>query len=308
MKSESSERRLVITTGAQCRPLWLSYLFVAPSAILCAIVAAGFIKNAGSNPEEFRRFLKALPLIGLAGSVTLPVAMWRNQFTLDRGCAKLLHWWGYPFWRFGSREYDLSVFTGVEVEGVRPYWTTPKGRVTPLMVDGFANTGYRLYYDVVMVGSGGPLLLQEFHSFPAATCARRHIASFLDLPSDPEPVRRTLLGPNLHLSLYFVTMPVFMMAGLAVFFALASWIAAAGKAVLWSFGLKGYGMLVFVAGFLLFPTAGIWAGAVLWSLVPAACPLCGGKARMRWSPPWAMGLSFGRYQCGQCGVRWPLTR
>ena len=298
--------RLDILTGPQCRPLWVCYLLAFPLILLTAFIGWGIVASLRPGAFGPARIARDLPVLLLPFVALLPIALWRNRFSLNRSSARLRHRWGYPFFWFGSKDYELGHFTSVEIAGVRPYWSTPGGRITPPMSDGFVNAGQRLYYDVELVGRER-LLLQEFHSYAGAARARRRIASFLRLPCEPEPAPKTPIGPHLHAVLFSISAVAGMITGVAMFLALLGPIAAAGGSLSRLLGISWFAPIPGFAGFVLFSMAGIAAGNYLVSLIPSSCPRCGGKARLRWTdgPP---GLGWCLYRCSECGEQWAPPR
>jgi hypothetical protein len=290
----------IVTVAAQCRPLWLAYVLMIPTVVLSLAFLVGLF-NMRSDPRELAGMLRDLPIFFAAGSICLPVALWRNWFRFDPARGTLLHQWGYPFKLFGAREYPLDEFSSVEVDAVKPYWTTPGGRVTPLMHDGFANTGHRSYFDVVLIGKERSLLIQECHSYGPALAARRRLAQALGLPFEAEPAKRTFLTPNWHWALHFAIVGPAALTGGILLLVFAGPLLVAVAAAL---GLKKFAGLFLAGGFVLFPTALICLGSALSSLVPVACPHCGAKAYLTWSTRWAPGLSWASYICGGCRASW----
>lgn len=272
-----------------------------PSSLICLLAVGGTILDK-PYPENWRQLLRCGPLLLVICVPLLPFALWRNRFTFDKEAGRVTHAWGYPFRWFGVREYELASFTDVSVNGVRPYWATPNGRVTPPMYGSFRNDGMRLYYHVALEGKQS-VVVGELHTFAAAVRARRRLAAFLGFAVEPEPKRQAFLGANVHLYLVTAVMPIGMFAGLGLFFLTFKPLVAAVAAV----GLKKVLELFVIASFGFWILATISALVGLVSLVPAACPSCGAKARLTWSDAIAPGLGAGRYRCEGCAADWPAN-
>jgi hypothetical protein len=301
-KAQDVTRTLTIVTASQQRPIWLAHLFMIPAIVLVGAFGAGALATLRTS-GEWRQVTEPLPIVLLAAAVPSAVGLWRNWLTFDRDAGRLVHRWGYAFKLFGSREYDLGAFTHVDVAGVRPYMTTPNGRATPPLVDGVTNSGWKNFYDVTLVGDQ-QVLIQECHSYPGAVRVQRRLAEFLELPADPAPLPRTWLGANAHNALLVLSTPVLMIAGLGFWVVSLGALAGIGNFINAAIEFQSGPALMIVAGFVLLPVFTIALGTALVSRLPAACPRCGSKARVRWSSWWAPGLSFPHYGCSGCGATW----